>query len=166
MKNSAESYKKEVSLKNMEYTRYIGVRYALALLFFANLNWFISLIVSKSALLFIPLLLLLYITLPIYEQIRLYSNKKTSLKYIKKYFAIQLVVNILLLILSLLPQFYEKAFPFMAISFQGLAGITFVLLLGTIASAASLKKLVKIHDKKDRLYKQVLKYKKALKVSE
>ncbi|SEK78082.1 hypothetical protein SAMN04488700_0139 [Carnobacterium iners] len=166
MENSAESYKKKVSLKNMEYTRFIGIRYALALLFFANLNWFVSLIVSKSPLLFIPLLLLMYITLPIYEQIRLYGNKETSLKHIKKYFTIQLIVNILLLALSLFSSFYRMAFPFMATSLQGFIGIVFVLILGTLIVATSLRKLVKIHNKKDRLYKEVLKYKKALKVSE
>lgn len=166
MRKNPVSLKNKVSLKNMEYNRYIAVRYSLALLFFANVNWFISLFVANSIFLFVPLLLLVYAIFSIYEQIRLYSNKGIPLKHTKRFFLIQLTVNSVLLVLSFITSFYNLAFPFMSPSIQGFLGIEFILVIGIGIEAISLKKITKISNKKDRLYKEVIKYKKALKVSE
>lgn len=158
--------RKKVSVKNMEYTRYIGIRYALALLLFTNLNWLITLLLSKSELLVVPLFLLGVIILPVYEQIKVYSTKDLALKHSKRYFIIQTIVNVLFLVFSFSTPFYNKAFPFMASSAQGMLGIAGVLGVGIIISTASLRKIANIDGQKDRLYKEVRKYKNALKVSE
>lgn len=160
--------KEKTSLKNMEYNRYILLRYSLALFFFANLNWFITLLMDGSIFLFVPLLLLVYAIFPITEQVKLYGteNKNYQLKQMKKYFNVQLTLNIVLWFLSLYEPFYNIAFPFMANDVQGFSGISIVLMIGSVISIACLRKIGKIHNHQDRTYKQVLKFKKSIGVYE
>lgn len=152
----------------MEYNRYILLRYSLALFFFTNLNWFIILLLAKSFFLVIPLLLAIYAIFPIHEQIKLYGtkNKNYQLTQMKKYFTVQLTLNIALWILSLFESFYSIAFPFMANDVQGFTGISLILVLGIVVSVVCLGKINKIHNHQDRTYKEVLKFKKTLGVYE
>lgn len=166
MEVNAVKTRNKVSLKNMEYTRYIGIRYALALFLFTNLNWMIALFLSKSVLVFIPFLLLTYVILAVYEQIKVYSKKDLPLKHTKSYFITQAIVNLFLIAGSFYSPFYNKAFPFMSNSSQGILGIAFIIGLGLIISLSSVRKINKIEQQEDRLFKEVLKYKNALKVSE
>lgn len=166
MEMNAINTKNKVAVKNMEYTRYIGVRYALALLLFTNLNWAIALFLSKSFLIVIPTLLTFYTALAAFEQIKLYSNKDLPMKHTKNYFKTQFVVNLLLLLGILYLPFYKKAFPFIAANSQGKIGSAFVLGIGLLITFLSIKKMAKIENKKDRLYEEVSKFKKSLKVSE
>lgn len=156
----------KVAVKNMEYTRYIGIRYALALLLFSNLNWLIALFLSKSVMFFIPLLLGSYLVLAVFEQIKVYSNHNLELKHTKRYFLAQGIINLLLLAGAFYSPFFQQAFPFMANTQQGLLGIGAVLVLGAVIAFISGRKLIKIEQQEDRLYKEVTKYKNSLKVSE
>lgn len=166
MEMEAVKMKNKTALKNMEYTRYIGVRYALALFLFTNLNWSIALFLSKSFLIILPLLLVLYTAFAALEQIKLYSKKDYPLKHTKNYFTSQAFVNLFLSLTFFSSALYDKAFPFMASSTQGKVGTAALIGIGLIISVLSIKKINKIEQKKDRLFKEVSKYKKSMKVSE
>lgn len=153
-------------MKNMEFNRYIMLRYSLALLFFANLNWLLMLLLASSNFLFVPLLLTISAGFPIYEQLKLYSKKHTPLKWTKKYFMAQVITNMVLLPLILFTPLYNLFFPFMANSVQGFIGVGIILILGLVVGISCLRKITAIHENKDKAYDNILKYKKAVGVSD
>lgn len=161
--------KEKASLKNMEYNRYLGLRYALALFFFANLNWLLALVVTRTLLLFIPLILLVYSLLPIYGQMKMRSKPDNASGYLKQskgYFGMQMLANLLLIALSFNGAFFTNVFPFMADSTQGRVLLISLLFIGLLVGSFCLKKIVKIENQSDKGYKQLLKLKQTLKVSE
>lgn len=143
-----------VKLKNIDYTRYLNIQYAFAMLLFSNLNWLIVLLLYDSNLFFIPLSLLGVSVFAIIEQIKLYSRKGHPLKYTKRYFIIQIIVNASLSVLSFYKPFGKSAFPFMATNRQGMLGTAFVLGVGILLAIASIRKI-----------NQLGNYRKSLKVS-
>lgn len=153
-------------MKNMEFNRYIMLRYSLALLFFANLNWLLLLLLAGSKFLLVPFLLTVSAFFPVYEQLKLYSKKQTPLKWTKKYFLVQVIASGVLLPLTLFTPLYNLFFPFMANSVQGSIGIGIILSLGFVIGISCLRKITAIHENKDRAYSNILKYKKALGASD
>ncbi|WP_277631093.1 hypothetical protein [Atopococcus tabaci] len=121
--------REKTSLKNMEYNRYIALRYSLAVLFFANLNWLVFLLTVRSVYVLLPFVMLVFAGPSIMEQIKVYGQK-SSLTYTTRYFKSQLLLNGLLCVLAFVPVFFRGAFPFMAESAQGLIGLQIVLVLG------------------------------------
>ncbi|HHX70554.1 MAG TPA: hypothetical protein GX708_21190, partial [Gallicola sp.] len=81
---------KELSLKNMYFNRYLIVRYTVALFFFINLYWLLSLLLTKSFMAILPCMLILLLILVIFEHAKLYSNHTNKLPRTKLYFKIQL----------------------------------------------------------------------------
>lgn len=159
--------REKLALKNMRFNRYITLRYSLALFFFANLNWFIFMLPSRSAALIIPAVMLLTALLSIQEFIVLYSSKKdVNLKKTRLYFRSQLVLNGALLVLSLHNGFYLFAFPFLNVNAYGKAGLASVLFLGAVISGLCLMKLRAITENKDRGYKLFNNFRQSMKVSE
>lgn len=157
--------REKTSLKNMEYNRYIALRYSLALFFFANLNWLVFLLTVRSVYTLLPFVMLVLAAPSIMEQIKVYSQK-TSLTHTTRYFKSQLLLNGLLCALAFVPAFFKGAFPFMAVSAQGLIGLQTVLVLGTGIAYKTLQKINAIHQRQDRMYHAVLKYKNTLKASD
>lgn len=158
--------KNKVAIKNMEYTRYIGVRYAVALFLFTNLNWAIALFLSKSILVVLPLLLSLYTAFVAFEQIKLYSKKDLTITQTKNYLRAQFIINLFLVLGIFNKTFYKKAFPFMTTTIQGKIGLASIIGIGLLIAFLSIRKIKNIEQNKDRLYKEVTKFKKSLKVSE
>lgn len=66
-----EENKKNFSIKSMYFNRYLLVRYIIALFFFTNIYWLISLLMSSSPLFFIPLSLMLILLSSVAEQIKI-----------------------------------------------------------------------------------------------
>lgn len=157
--------REKTSLKNMEYNRYIALRYSLAVLFFANLNWLVFLLTVRSVYALLPFVMLVFAGPSIMEQIKVYGQK-SSLTHTTRYFKSQLLLNGLLCVLAFVPVFFRGAFPFMAESAQSLIGLQIVLVLGIGTAYKSLQKIQAIHQRQDRMHHAVLKYKHTLKASD
>lgn len=159
--------RKKMAIKNMRFNRFIFLRYSLALFFFTNLNWFIFMLPSGNSAIMIPLLMIIGAIFPIKEFLKVYDVKqKIRLNDTKKYFAGQLILNLLLIVSALNAQLFSFVFPFMNINMYGIIGMTSVLSLGILISLTGLKKINVLREDKDKGYKLYMDFKKSLKVSE
>lgn len=159
--------REKTALKNMRYNRFILLRYSLALFFFANLNWFIFMIPSRTIAMIIPLVMLLFAIIPANEFIKLYSKSdNTKLIYVKPYFISQLILNSLLVFTLLNNTIFSVLFPFLNPNIYGKSGARGILVLGIIIAFFCVRKAKAIDTNKDSGYKHFSNFKKSLKVSE
>lgn len=122
---------------------------------------------SGNAAIMIPLLMIIGAIFPIKEFLKVYDVKqKIRLNDTKKYFAGQLILNLLLIVSALNAQLFSFVFPFMNINMYGIIGMTSVLSLGILISLTGLKKINVLREDKDKGYKLYMDFKKSLKVSE
>lgn len=96
VKRKIELEKKQLSLKNMYFNRYLFVRYLTAFFFFMNMQWMILLLSAKSLGSSLPMVLLLAILPAVGEQVKLYRKHQTNVPWTKRYFLFQGVCNILM----------------------------------------------------------------------
>lgn len=160
-KQAAELNRKKTSLKNMYFNRFLGIRYLTALFFFFNMYWMIMMYVGGSVLALIPLAIV-FVFIPVaVEQVKLYSHHKNLVPWTEKYYWIQIVTNITLL-LTLFTPLYQTLFPFMSNSIDGKSLLLGILLLGTLLGLWAESRLRKIKNDKDRHYNRLQQYKKSL----
>lgn len=156
-----------MALKNMRFNRFIFLRYSLAVFFFANLNWFIFMLLSRNVALLIPLSMVIGAVFPIKEFLKVYDVKqKITLKETKMYFTAQLILNLLLIASTLSSHLFRIVFPFLNFNTYGITGVATILALGSIISLFGLKKINVLRIDKDKGYETYMDFKKSLKVSE
>jgi len=159
--------REKLALKNMRFNRFILLRYSLALFFFANLNWFIFMLPSRSLMIFFPAAMMVTALFSIKEFLVLYSSsQKITLKKTRTYFLSQLVLNSSFVVFSLHGGFYSSAFPFMRDNLYGTIGTISVLAFGAVLSSFCLGKLSAISKDKDRGYKLFNNFRQSMKASE
>lgn len=159
--------RQKMAMKNMRFNRYIMLRYALALFFFANLNWMVFSLPGRNLTILLPVVMIFLALFSIHEFIVLYSSsQKITLKKTKLYFLSQLIMNSLLIVFSFHSGFYSLVFPFLNDSSQGRTAIVSLLALGLLISGLCLKKLQAIAKNKDRGYRLFNNFKQSMKVSE
>lgn len=103
-----ERKRTEMSLKSMQFNRFMLIRYATAFFLFINLYW--AIIMRQTVVALIPVVLMLIASLAIIEQIKLFGHHTNQLTYSKVFFRSQLIVNIILMIstpTSLFTFFYQ-----------------------------------------------------------
>ncbi|MFY9284312.1 MAG: hypothetical protein WAO56_09415 [Miniphocaeibacter sp.] len=152
---------KELSLKNMYFNRYLIVRYTVAFFFFINVYWLISLFLTKSFMVILPCILILFLVFVIFEHVKLYSHHTNKLPRTKLYFKIQLFLNIILIILSW-TNLFIKIFPILKITQKTRLLVSVGLLIGIIISYLIIKKLNIIEKNKDKQFERIKKYEKAI----
>lgn len=153
--------KKQLSLKNMYFNRYLGIRYLTAGFFFMNLNWLVFLMLAGSSWLAVPLALLLVTVPAVWEQFKLYGQHKNTVPWTKFYFGLQFLVNGLLAITAFFSSF-QYLFPFMNQGIQGRTLILVVVLSGMALCGFVEVRLKKISTDHDRHYLRIKQYEKAL----
>lgn len=159
--------REKTALKNMKYNRFILLRYSLALFFFANLNWFIFMLPSRTIAMGIPLALALFALIPANEFIKLYSKSdNTQLNRVKPYFIVQLVFNLVLGAVLFNQTIFRVLFPFLNANVYGMSGALGIVLSGAVIAFFCVRKAKAISKNKDIGYKHFSNFKKSLKVSE
>ncbi|MCE7792749.1 hypothetical protein K8O68_10010 [Salipaludibacillus sp. CUR1] len=161
MKNderTIEKNKKELSLKSMYFNRYLMVRYASALFFFTNLYWFVSLVMSQSALFVLPLILLVVLIMSIAEQVKVYSDHTNDAKYTRYCFKTLLMTNVILLLPVYFSSSFTQLYPFLIDETRSKLMIFFILMTGILLSTQILKRLNKIKHNEDKHYKRIKQY--------
>lgn len=157
-KRALEALRREESIKNMYYNRYLLVRYAVQFFFFVNLYWFLAcLLAATYAASVLPFLLLVLAGLAMWEQAQMRRREQKAPKGTMFFFRMSLLTNSLLLIFLLLGQ-GGQVFPFLNVQGEKallLAGIQF---LGLVASIFLIKKLEQIQNKTDRTYQRIEAY--------
>ncbi|PYZ93367.1 hypothetical protein CR194_09265 [Salipaludibacillus keqinensis] len=161
MKNderTVEKNKKELSLKSMYFNRYLLVRYVSAFFFFTNLYWFVSLLMSQSALFLVPLTLLVVLIISIAEQVKMYSDHTNNPKYTRYCFQTLLGTNVLLILPVSFSSSFTHLYPFLIDETRSKLLIFFILITGILLSKHILNRLNQIRHNEDKHYKRIKQY--------
>lgn len=161
VKRKIELEKKQLSLKNMYFNRYLFVRYLTAFFFFMNMQWMILLLSAKSLGSSLPMVLLLAILPAVGEQVKLYRKYQTNVPWTKRYFLFQGVCNILL-IPVLFTSGFTLLYPFMANNNRGQLFVFILIVSGIFVSVFIQYRLKKISLNQDQQYIRIKQYEKAL----
>lgn len=153
-KESISQLKKETALKNFRYNRFLLLRYLLAGFFFTNVYWGLSLAMSRSAWVLLPLGLLVLSVPAIAEHLRLYGypsdDVRNRLKWHRLYQMTQMITNVILLLSVSTNVGFEHVFPFFTNngSSKGFAGC--IMLAGLLLSGVILKRIASIYGQRDK----------------
>ena len=161
VKRKIELEKKQLSLKNMYFNRYLFVRYLTAFFFFMNMQWMILLLSAKSLGSSLPMVLLLAILPAVGELVKLYRKHQTNVPWTKRYFLFQGVCNILL-IPVLFTSGFTLLYPFMANNNRGQLLVFILIVSGIFVSVFIQYRLKKISLNQDQQYIRIKQYEKAL----
>lgn len=125
--------KHDMSVRSMNFSRYLMIRYFSAAYLFANLFWLIFSIYYHDfiAITFSGVLFVLVVIASI-EQASKWNTKDTNLKYTKSYFITQLILNIVFAV-TCYTQIGKMLFPFM--TNNDIANIILTILIAGIAGA-------------------------------
>ncbi|HEM3504819.1 hypothetical protein [Streptococcus suis] len=153
-----EEYRQENTLKTMYYSRYFFIRYATVTLFFVNLYWVMSFIVSSVSLaIILPIFLTCVAALGVWEQSRMFTTKQKEARRTRFLYQTTLIANGLLLFLLLI-DWYQNFYPFLTSTEEVRIGLIFLLLLGSGLSILLLQKLNRISQGADKQYIRIQHY--------
>lgn len=164
MKNNNKNIfdRKSFGVKTMYFNRYLLVRYVLAMFFFANLYWLLSLLLSNSRLFFIPLILIGLLILSVIEQVNIFNNHTSHAVYTNFSFIIMFFTNVILISTIYFNFTFLHLYPFLVNKLSSKVLVSFVLFIGILLSSFVLKRLHKIKNNKDKQYKRIKQYEKVI----
>lgn len=157
-----DKFRKQTSLKAMYFNRYLLIRYMIALLFFSNLYWMFTLIMSKSILFILPATLLILWIAAIIEQTKMYSNHKNNARFSMIAFLINGTCNLLQIIMISVWD-TNIFYPFVIDNYQNTLTVLIMLLIGLLILLLGCIRLNAIKKNKDKHYQRILNYEKIIK---
>jgi len=157
-----EKNRRDMSLKSMQFNRFMLIRYSTAFFFFVNLYW--ALLMRQTWVIIIPLTIMFVSGFAIVEQIKLFGNHTNRLIYSKAFFTVQLIVNIFLMI-SIITPLFTPLFQFVNDTNQNRYIVLLILLLGTGLTLLVRRRLVLIASNQDKYYSRLVAYQVLLKNS-
>lgn len=92
-KKRLEATRKKQYEQSMKYTRYIYIRYFLAVLCFSNVYWFASLLMTPTGVLIVPALMIALVLIPYFTMLKLQNNPDASAKHIVQFFQLNMIVT-------------------------------------------------------------------------
>jgi hypothetical protein len=158
--NAIEKNRQDMSLKSMQFNRFMMVRYATAFFFFVNLYW--ALLMRHTWVVVIPLVIMVIASLAIVEQIKLFGTHTNQLVYSKLFFRTQAILNVALMISTMTPLF-ASLFQFVNNTSNNRYTVLFLLLLGTGLILVVNRRLNLIASNHDKYYSRLVAYQAILK---
>lgn len=159
-KASQPKNNKHFSAKAVKFNRFLLLRYSLALFFFVNLNWLLTLYLSNQATAFLPLLLLIGLAICLYEQLKVYNKSQEPVEQLtvtKGYLIAQGIGNVFLIGAVWMMNGMQYFFPFLHDTLQTRSVMTAILAVGIGLALWNVKRLERISQNKDKYYQTVLK---------
>lgn len=153
MKEQVEALRQQQMIKTGLYTRYLLLRYSLAIFFFANLNWALANIVSGSWSAILPIVLVIAAIPAAYEQMTLYSAPSRHLTYTKNYFKLQMFMQIISGAICL-SSFFKTLFPLFTTHWQTRATLGVLLVIGMGIILLNLRRIAEIERNVDPFYQK------------
>lgn len=146
---SLEQKKHDMSVRSINFSRYLMIRYFSAAFLFTNLFWLVFAICYKdigasiiSGLLFVLLLVASV------EQVSKWNVRNTDLKFTKLYYQLQLGANVIFAIGCYLP-FGKLLFPFMTTNDVANVIVT-ILVIGMLGPILILRRISNIQNGRDK----------------
>lgn len=161
-KDKLEKRRKETSLKAMYFNRFLLIRYITAGMFFANVYWFISLMISRSIMSLVPGINLVVIVMATFEQFSMVSAPINDAKKSAFAYRYLLIANIVTGMNAFTPLF-NKLFPFFNNSMKSSYLILGINIIGIVLCMISIMRLEKIKNCKDKQFKNIKRYEQAIK---
>ena len=151
--------KHDQARRSFRFTRFLPLRYILAIFCFSNLYWATNGLGSGFFWL-IPGALFLAGSLVVLEQIKLLDlktlNVTTELKWTKLFFTVQLFANFAFVAIILSGVGYEQLFPFLTSYLNTRLVLAGIVGIGTLLAAFCLRRISLIHQNKDKHYKNII----------
>lgn len=161
-KDKLEKRRKETGLKTMYFNRFLLIRYITAGMFFANVYWFISLMISNTYWSLVPGINLVVIIIATFEQFSMVSAPINDAKKSSFAYRYLLITNILIGMNAFTPLF-SKLFPFLNNSMESSYLILGINIVGIILCMISIIRLEKIKNCTDKQFKYIKRYEQAIK---
>lgn len=144
--------KKEMEWKNNHFSRYILLRYSLALFFFANIYWSMILVYKSSPVIIFPLAMVLVHALASAEQFKLYGKQEANLTKTRRAFQLQAVLNLVAMVLVVIPGQFAIVYPVFADTLIGKSVVLTVQVIGLLICWLNLTKIQQIRTNTDSFY--------------
>lgn len=146
---SLEQKKHDMSVRSINFSRYLMIRYFSAAFLFTNLFWLVFAICYQNIVAsIISGLLFVLLLIASVEQISKWNVRNTDLKFTKLYYQLQLGANVIFAISCYLP-FGKTLFPFMATN--DVANVIFtILVVGILGSILILRRISNIQNGRDK----------------
>ncbi len=142
---SLEQKKHDMSVRSINFSRYLMIRYFSAAFLFTNLFWLVFAICYQNIVAsIISGLLFVLLLIASVEQISKWNVRNTDLKFTKLYYQLQLGANVIFAISCYLP-FGKTLFPFMAKNV-----IFTILIIGILGSILILRRISNIQNGRDK----------------
>ena len=151
-KQELEAKRKQATLKNMRFNRYLLFRYSLSLLFFANLYWFLIQFIHLSIYILVPVLLIAFVIMALAEQFKLYSSEEIRLNKTQFFFRIQMCAQFILLLIILFTNQYTTIFPIFANTALSRYFMAVILACGILLNLGNLYRIRQIYGNCDRAF--------------
>lgn len=155
-KQFVDSIQQKTRAKHMYYNRYLMIRYFLAIFMFANFYWFVC---TTNTMKIIPGVLFILGAISCIEVAKVYGKKQDEMKWTKRFYQLQMIVNVVCLVLIWTPLFY-LLLPFLVdvvITRIVAAGI---YLIGGMMAFACVYRLKQIDQNSDKKYLYIKQYEK------
>lgn len=143
-KQTVEKLRKEFLKENLNIRRYVWIRYTIALMFFANLYWFLMLRMVGNYSLIWPIFLMVLSGMSLIEQVRTLKLPNPKLTATKRYLLTQGLTNTLLIILSTNSNIRENLFPFIHHSKKAYWFLVFWNFVGLVLLLISYRSLLRL----------------------
>lgn len=153
-KQQLERQRQETSIKSMYYNRYLVIRYLCATFLFTNLYWCLFLVKQGAKSTIVPLALLLIMIPVLVEHAKLFSEHRDTTPATRRYYRVQLWVNIALLG-SIGTPLFGIIYPFMEQTILAKSCVAALLLLGIALCFWALKRLDQIVCRTDKQYGRI-----------
>ena len=146
---SLEQKKHDMSVRSINFSRYLMIRYFSAAFLFTNLFWLIFAICYRNIVAsIISGLLFVLLLVASVEQASKWNVRNTNLKFTKLYYELQLGANVIFAINCYLP-FGKMLFPFMTT--KDVANVIFtILVVGILGCILILKRISNIQNGRDK----------------
>lgn len=157
-KQQLEALRIENGIKSMYFTRYLAVRYTVALVLFVNLFW--ALMVGMSHItsgLPLPLIMSILSGIAMFEQALMNTPNQKKARISQMLFKVNILVNAFVLSLLGLNN-YQWLFPYLKMNSQTVVVLLVIQIIGVLLSSLMLRKMSLIDKKADRQYYRIERY--------
>lgn len=148
--------KREATIRNMYFNRYLLVRYSIAIFFFLSLFWFLMLYTTGSVVLLmvLPLLILVGAGVSMWEMAMMNRTDQEPAKLTAIFYKSILLVNSFLILASLM-QLYPSLFPYLKQSPMSLVSVLIFQVTGILLALINLSRLKRIDQHTDKQYQRI-----------
>ena len=151
-KHLADSSRKQTSLRSMFFSRFILLRYTIALFLFTNLYWLIIQIANKSWFMLLPIGLLIGYIMASAEQLKIYGSQKAEIRWTELILKYQMMIQLVLLVMTSFSNQFTTVFPIFSNSVSARVFQGILLILGMLLVHFNLLKVQRIKVNKDKGY--------------